>query len=65
LMKVKKRQIPKWSAADVDFERVETMTMRDLYEPDLGEVDCLMLSGESPQEMGRNLAKKLLEDASL
>jgi electron transfer flavoprotein beta subunit len=65
LMKVKKRQIPKWSAADVDFERVETMTMRDLYEPDLGEVDCLMLSGESPQEMGRNLAKKLLEDVSL
>jgi electron transfer flavoprotein beta subunit len=65
LMKVKKRQIPKWSASDVDFEKKETMNMRDLYEPDLGEVDCFMISGESPEEMGRNLAKKLLEEVSL
>jgi electron transfer flavoprotein beta subunit len=65
LMKVKKRQIPKWSASDVDFERVEIMTMRDLYEPDLGEVDCFVIPGESPEEMGRNLAKKLLEEVSL
>ena len=64
-MKVKKRQIPKWSASDVDFEKVETVTMRDLYEPDLGEVDCFMVTGESPEEMGRKLAKKLLEEVSL
>jgi electron transfer flavoprotein beta subunit len=65
LMKVKKRQIPKWSASDVDFEKKETMAMRDLYEPDLGEVDCFMVPGESPEEMGRNLAKKLLEEVPL
>jgi len=44
---------------------LETMVMRDLYEPDLGEVDCFMVPGESPEEMGRNLAKKLLEEVSL
>jgi electron transfer flavoprotein beta subunit len=65
LMKAKKSQIPKWSALDVGFERVETMTLRDLYEPDLGEADCFIVPGESPEEMGRNLAKKLVEEGSL
>ena len=54
-----------WSASDVGFEKLETMEMRDLYEPDIGEVDCFMVPGESPEEMGRNLAKKLIEEASL
>jgi electron transfer flavoprotein beta subunit len=65
LMKVKKREIPKWSASDVGFEKLEIMAMRDLYEPDLGEVDCFIIPGENGEEMGRNLARKLLEAVSL
>ena len=65
LMKVKKKEIPKWSASDIGFEKVGTMEMRDLYEPDIGEVDCFMVPGETPEEMGRNLAKKLIEEVSL
>lgn len=62
LMRVKKQEIPKWSASDVGFEKWNVMEMRDLYEPDLGEVDCDLMPGESHEEMGRNLARRLMEE---
>jgi electron transfer flavoprotein beta subunit len=63
LMKVKKKAIPKWSASEVGFELSKLMTISDFYEPDLGEVDCHIITGETPEEMGRNLAKKLMEES--
>ena len=65
LMKVKKKEIPKWSASDVGFEKAEVMTLVDLYEPDLGVTDCDFITGESLEEKGRNLAKKLFDEGVL
>ena len=62
MMKVKKKEIPKWSASDVGFEKSDIMEMKDLYEPDLGITDCDLMPGESPEEQGKNLAKRLLEE---
>jgi len=62
LMKVKKQVIPKWSASDVGFKKWDVMKMRDLYEPDLGEVNCELMPGESYEEKGRNLARKFMEE---
>ena len=62
LMKVKKKEIPKWSASDLGFDKVDVMDLSDLYEPDLGVTDCDLMTGESLEEKGRNLAKKLLEE---
>lgn len=65
LMKVKKKEIPKWSASEIGFEPSSLMDISDFYEPDIGEVDCNIISGETPEEMGRNLAKKLMEESIL
>ena len=65
LMKVKKKEIPKWSASEIGFEPSSLMDISEFYEPDLGEVDCNIISGETPEEMGRNLAKKLMEESIL
>jgi len=61
LVKVRRREIPKWSALDVEFKKSTLMEMKDLYEPDLGQVDCYLLPGHSDEEKGRNLAKKLAD----
>ena len=61
-LKVKKKEIPKWSASDLGFDKVDVMDLSDLYEPDLGVTDCDLMTGESLEEKGRNLAKKLLEE---
>jgi hypothetical protein len=39
--------------------------MRDLYEPDLGLIDCSLVSGDTLEERGRNLAKKLVSEGIL
>jgi electron transfer flavoprotein beta subunit len=62
LIKVKKIEIPKWSGSDVDLENVNLMETRDFYIPDLGLVDCQFITGESAEEKGRNLARKLAEE---
>lgn len=61
-MKIKKKKIPTWSASDVAFERKGMMEIKDLYEPDLGERDCYLVPGESPEEKGRNLARKFMDE---
>ena len=62
LLKVKKREIPKWSASDIGFKNSNVMQMRDFYIPNLGQVDCYLVPGESLGEKGRNLARKLMEE---
>lgn len=61
LMKVKKQEIPKWSASDMGFEKEQVMSIKDLYEPDLGVTDCELMPGETLEEKGRNLARRLME----
>lgn len=61
LMKVKKREIPKWSASDIDMVSHPLVDLRDLYLPDLGGIDCHFIEGESPEEKGHHLAQELLE----
>jgi electron transfer flavoprotein beta subunit len=65
LMKVKRQEIPKWSASDLGFEKTGIIEMRDLFEPDLGDIECSMVPGESPEEKGRNLARRLMEEGLL
>ena len=62
LMTVKRREIPKWSASDVGFEKSTVMELRDLYEPDLGEVDCDLVAGDTGDAKGRDLARKLKDE---
>jgi electron transfer flavoprotein beta subunit len=62
LMKAKKQEIPKWSASDVGFNKSSIMGIGDLYEPDLGLVDCYLVPGDSIREKGRQLAKKLIKE---
>jgi electron transfer flavoprotein alpha/beta subunit len=61
LMKVKRHEIPKWSASDIGFVKSTVMEMRDFYEPDLGQVECYLVPGDSGADKGRDLAKKLLD----
>jgi electron transfer flavoprotein beta subunit len=61
LMKVKKMEIQKWSGSDIGYDPLNIIAMKDLYIPDLGEVDCHFLQGDSPQEKGRNLAHLLID----
>lgn len=65
LMKAKKQKIITWSASDLEFRKSKVMEMRDLYEPDLGLIECLLVSGDTPEERGRNLAKKLASEGVL
>lgn len=62
LMKVKKQKIPKWSASDIGFNKQGILELKDLYEPDLGIVDCSIVPGETGEEKGRALAKKLMDE---
>lgn len=59
LLKVKKKSIPKWSAGDIDFAQSGVVRLVDFYEPELGEVDCTLIEGDSDEEKGRKLAKRL------
>jgi electron transfer flavoprotein beta subunit len=65
LLKAKRLEIPKWHASDVGFDRRSVVELRDLYEPDLGNIDHYLVPGESPEEKGRNLARRLAEEGVL
>ena len=62
LMQAKKRDIRKWSPADLGFRKLRVMEMKDLYDPDLGLVVCYVIPGDTEEERGRNLARKLFEE---
>jgi electron transfer flavoprotein beta subunit len=62
LMGAKRKEIVKWSAADLGFERATVMQLEDLSLPVLEIVDRYMVGGQDGQEKGRNLARKLAAD---
>jgi electron transfer flavoprotein beta subunit len=61
LLKAKKRGITRWSASDVGFQKVDLVELKDLFIPDMGIADSYLVSGETPREMGRNLARCLTD----
>lgn len=61
LMKAKKLEIPKWTASDLGFEREEVMSIKDFCEPVLELTECEMMPGETPEEKGRNVARRFVE----
>ena len=61
LVKAKKQGIIKWTGADIGWKKEETVTMDDIYIPDLGMVDCHFIQGDNLEENGRKLALKLAE----
>ncbi|MGD0917499.1 MAG: electron transfer flavoprotein subunit beta/FixA family protein [Thermodesulfobacteriota bacterium] len=65
LIKAKRQKIPKWSASEMGFQKVNVVEIRDLYEPDLGNIDHYLVPGKSPEEKGHNLAKRLVEEGVL
>jgi electron transfer flavoprotein beta subunit len=65
LMKAMKRSITKWSASDLESGKSELMELIDLYEPDLGLVNCSLMPGDTPEERGRNLARELVSQGLL
>ena len=65
LIKVSKKEIPKWSGADIDIEAANPMEMRYLSIPDLGLVDCQFIDGNTSEEKGRQLASKLIREMGL
>jgi len=62
LIKAKKREIPKWTRSDVESQKSGLVELKDLYEPELGNVDLYLVPGDSFVEKGRNLAKRLVEE---
>ncbi|MBN1322181.1 MAG: electron transfer flavoprotein subunit beta/FixA family protein [Thermoleophilia bacterium] len=70
LMEAKKREILRWSAADVGFEepnglKKSVMDLADLFLPVLEIVDRQMIEGRDASEKGRRLARRLAEDGLL
>jgi electron transfer flavoprotein beta subunit len=65
LLKAKRQEITKWSASDIGFEKMNLMGLKDLFVPALEVANHCLVSGENPQEMGRNLARKLVEEGIL
>jgi electron transfer flavoprotein beta subunit len=65
LIKAKKREITRWSASDVGFERASITELEDLFIPEVGVVNGYLVPGETPREMGHNLARQLMEKVVL
>lgn len=65
LIKAKQREVLRWSAVEVGFEKVNHVELKDLSVPVLCVPDQYWVPGETPQEKGRNLARKLMEDGLL
>jgi electron transfer flavoprotein beta subunit len=61
LIKAKKRDLTKWTASDVGFRKADLAELKDLFIPEVGVVDSYMVPGETPSEMGRNLARRLVD----
>ena len=61
----KKKPAVAWSAGDVGFDAQAArnrITVRRLYEPELRNRHCVMIDGESPEEVGERLAQRLRQD---
>jgi electron transfer flavoprotein beta subunit len=58
LIKAKKRDIIRWSAADIEFSPGNIMEINDLLIPEIERTNSYLVPGEGPREKGRNLAKR-------
>lgn len=65
LMRVKKKEIPKWSALDLGLKSCKCMELKDLFIPDLGFIACQFIPGENPQEKGHQLARILMQEVGI
>lgn len=64
LMKVKKKEISKWNAGDLEIQESYFQEWCDLYEPDFGKIQCQLLNEGSAEDKGRRLAKIIIEQMS-
>jgi len=61
----KKKPAVAWTAGDIGFDAqaaANRIVVRRLYEPELKNRDCVMIDGESPEEVGSRLAERLRQD---
>jgi electron transfer flavoprotein beta subunit len=63
LMEARKKPVEVWSAEDigVDPQDLKKMEIVDLYKPVI-EKQCVIVKGDSPQEMGEKLAELLVRE---
>jgi electron transfer flavoprotein beta subunit len=62
LQKAKKKEIQRWSASHIEFNKAHIMEVRDLYIPDFGTANCHFVLGADPEQKGRDLARRLMDD---
>lgn len=64
IRKASKAEIPVWSAADIELEAdlVPKVTWPVLEEPPTQETECEFIEGDTPEEKGRKLAERLIEE---
>jgi electron transfer flavoprotein beta subunit len=61
----KKKPAVAWGAGDIGFDAQAArnrIVVRRLYEPELRNRDCVMIEGDSPEETGDRLARRLRQD---
>ena len=61
----KKKPAVAWTAGDIGFDAqaaANRIVVRRLYEPELRNRECVMIDGESPEEVGSRLAERLRQD---
>lgn len=59
----KKKPVTTWNADDIGFDRSLTnrVVLRRLFTPDIKKRSCEIIGGTSPEEMGWNLATRLVD----
>jgi electron transfer flavoprotein beta subunit len=59
----KKKPITTWTIDDIGFDGVikKKIKLHSLYKPEMKEVQCEVIAGEIPADVGRKLARKLKE----
>lgn len=66
IRKASRANIPTWSLADLGFELpVSHVTWPELSNPPLREVNCEMITGDSPKEIAEKLADKIMAEKVL
>jgi electron transfer flavoprotein beta subunit len=59
MMKAKKKNIVKWSAADIGFESAGRMNLTKFFVPEMPVVNCQIIEGDNDEDKGRRLARTL------
>ena len=64
IRKASKADIPVWSAADIELaaDLAPKVTWPVLKEPPTQETECEFIEGDTPEEKGRKLAERLIEE---